>query len=681
MKKFWLPLLLALSAILTFAGCGLLKGLEPNNGNKPPVTVDVMLQESDGITILSENPVAVPVGEDASFAVKVRDGYKIDVLTQGAVYENGAVILQNVKFPTTVETSTRALRDFSIEVNNENKQGELIANIQMGVIREDTEVTLKVTPAEDVVFLGYSKDATRDDGGSIISSSTEYTFALTEDTVLYTNYYSVDSGRLVVYDGNGADQGVQYYVFPQKSPYIGPNARANKGQFTREGYVLYGYNTQPDGSGTYYGPGWSVILPEDPEELLTLYAQWMPVTEKEAFTYKVEGKKITITGYQGDHETVVIPETIDGKPVVKIGKKAFTGGKFTTLYLSRNLKTIEEEAFVDCGALTTLYMCDTPSSMPDSAFTNCDALQKLNMLACVDPRYSNTNEGMYKIKYQRLLTAKGKKIIFQGGSNVAYGIDISAVHTVLDDAYAGVNFGARQSSPSVFFMEVAAAHMNPGDIMVLCPEYHKYQYGHNEMNTIAWQIFEGAYNAYADVDIRHYTKVFSSFAAFNANRYKSSVQGYEKYETIGGKPSVSKFGEFNIKHSGHTAGMLKDIAKWKTGRDQVSLDLELLTKDYTKNMTRTIDQVLEKGGKVYISFPTIAKESVVKKHRSQEHLEAFKAAVIETFPKAAVISDPGTYIMDKKLFYNSNYHLTTAASKDRSQLLAQEVLAQLAKEN
>ena len=681
MKKFWLPLLLVLSAITVLTGCGLLKEQEPNNGNKRPVTVDVMLQESDGITILSENPVSIPVGEDAAFTVKVRDGYKIDMLDRGAVYENDTVTLSDVKFPTTVAVSTRALQDFTIEVNNESKKGELTANIQMGTVREDTEVTLKVTPAKDLVFLGYSEGATRSDGGSIICSSTEYTFTMTEDTKLYTNYYSVDSGRLVVYDGNGADQGVQYYVFPKKSPYIGPNARANKGQFTREGYVLSGYNTQPDGSGTYYGPGWSVILPEDPKVPLTLYAQWMPVTEQEAFTYTVKDKKVTITGYQGDHETLVIPETIDGKPVVKIAEKAFSNGKFKTLYLSRNLKTIEAEAFVDCRDLTTLYMCDTPSSMPDTAFANCDALQKLNMLACIDPRYTNTNEGMYKIKYQRLLTAEGKKIIFQGGSNVAYGLDIPTVHTVLDDAYTGVNFGARQSSPSVFFMEVAAAHMNPGDIMVLCPEYHQYQYGYNEMNAIAWQIFEGAYNAYADVDIRHYTKVFSSFAAFNANRYKSSAYGYETYETIDGKPSVTKDGSFNIKHNGQTMEMQNNLINWKAGRDQVSLDLKLLSGDYTKNMTRAIDRILDKGGKVYISFPSITKDAVVKAHRSQEHLQAFKTAVMETFPKAAVISDPGTYIMDKKMFFNSAYHLTTAASKTRAEWLAQDILAQLAKEN
>lgn len=680
MKRVWLSLLWVLAAVMLMTGCMLYEPENQPDTIRLPMTVDVMLQENEGITILGENPVSVNVGADASFVVKVSDGYKIDSLSHGAAYENGMVTLTDVKFPTTVEATTHELKDFKVVVNNDSKMGELTANMELGTVREDTEVTLNVTPAKGFIFLGYSIGANRSDGGMIICTSTEYTFAVTQDVVLYANYYSVDSGRLVVYEGNGAAEGTQYYVFDNESPYIGPNAWANKGQFTREGYVLYGYNTEPDGSGVYYGPGWSVVLPEDPQVSLTLYAQWMPITQKESFVYTVESKGITITGYQGEHETVVIPEVIDGKPVIKIAKHSFCNGKFKTLYLSRNLKTIEKEAFLDCESLTTLYLCDTPSVMPDEAFTNCNALQKLYMMACIDPRYSNTNDTMYKIKYQRLITAQGKKIIFQGGSNVSYGIDISTIHNMLDNAYAGVNFGCRQSSPSVFFVEVIAAHMNPGDIMVLIPEYHEYQYGYNEMNTITWQIFEGAYNAFADVDIRNYTKVFSSFAAFNTNRYKCSVHAYEEYEKIGGKPTVTKFGEYNVNHHGHTNKLQSDIQKWKYGKDLLTLDLELLSQDYNANMNRAFNKVLAMGGKVYISFPSVAKENVKEEDQSEKHLQAFKTAVIEAFPEATVISDPGTFIMEDKMFYNSNYHLTTEASQIRTGILAKDILEQLDKE-
>ena len=685
MKKIWLTCIFILSAILLLTGCAMLEGLIPLEDLpdviKPPMTVDVMLQEAEGLTIVGENPVRVKAGSDVSFTVELQDGYKIEGVGQGATYDNGVVTLQAVRFPTTIELYTRTLlQGLEIDIHNNDWQGKITSNVALDAVEEDTEVTLSVEPANNVIFLGYSVGGTWTNGGKIVSSSTDYTFTMKENVELYTNYY-LGSGRLIIYNSNGGKQSNQYYVFSDTSPFIGPNALANKGQFTREGYVLYGYNTEPDGSGTYYGPGWSVIMPKDATSMM-LYAQWMPVTEKEAFTYTVANNQVTITKYSGTHETVVIPETIDGVPVTRIASQAFVNGKFTTLYLSRNLTTVDKEAFIGCRSLTTLYFCDTPSSITDSSFTNCKELQKLYMLACIDPRYSTSNNGTYKIKYQRLLTAEGKKMIFHAGSNVSYGIDIPTIHTMLDNEYAGVNFGCNQGTPSVFYIEVAVAHMNPGDIVVLCPEYHKYQYGYNEMNTTTWQIFEGAYNAYADVDIRNYIKMFDSFAAFNTNRYKSTAQTYEMYCKSGGEPAVTQFGVYNVNHDGQTTSLVGDIKNYenKGGAGSLKMDLGLVTANYNANLNKAIDMVIAKGGKVYISFASTMKLALTKDSQSAETQAAFKAAVIEAFPKATVISDPGTFVLDKSWFYNSYYHLSTTASKQRAELLANDILAQFAKE-
>lgn len=646
---------------------------------KPPMMVDVMLQEAEGLTVLGDNPVRVEAGSDVSFSVDLQDGYKIEEVGQGASYADGMITLSAVKFPTTVEVETRVLNNLSVTVHNNSWQGTLTANVaDLNLVKEDTEVTLSVETAKGVIFLGYSIGDTRVNGGTIVSTASEYTFTATENVEIYTNYY-LGSGRLVIYDSNGGNESQQYYVFSDSSPYIGPNALANKGQFTREGYVLYGYNTEPDGSGTYYGPGWSVIMPKDAASM-TLYAQWMPVTEKEAFTYKISGNQAMITKYSGSHETVVIPETIDGVPVTRISANAFVNGKFKTLYLSRNLKNIDDSAFVACRSLTTLYFCDTPTGISDKSFEKCDELQKLYMLACIDPRYSLTNNGTYKMKYQRLISAEGKKIIFHAGSNVSYGIDIETIQDALGGEYSGVNFGCNISTPATFYIEVATAHMNEGDIVVLCPEYGLYQYGYNEMNTTTWQIFEGAYNAYADVDIRHFIKVFSSFASFNTNRYASTPRTYEQFHTASGDPSVTQLGEYNVNHEGQTAELKKNVQTWTTNGGSLNIDMNLLNQSYNDNLNDAIDMVIAKGGKVYISFAATMKQVLNKTSQNAAVQNAFKNAVVKRFPKAAVISEPSTYILDQSYFYNSQYHLSGTSSVYRAELLAKDILAQFAKE-
>lgn len=67
------------------------------------------------------------------------------------------------------------------------------------------------------------------------------------------------------------------------------------------------------------------------------------------------GKGIRITSYNGFEQTnVIIPEKIDGMPVVSIGEKAFMNAPLTEIILPSSLKVILSEAFNGCKNLKKL---------------------------------------------------------------------------------------------------------------------------------------------------------------------------------------------------------------------------------------------------------------------------------------------------------------------------------------
>jgi uncharacterized repeat protein (TIGR02543 family) len=75
----------------------------------------------------------------------------------------------------------------------------------------------------------------------------------------------------VIYDGNGSDGGEvpvdgNNYLEGQKVTV------ASTGTMTCTGHTFVGWNTEPDGSGIYYGAGVSFTMPG---EDVTLYAQWV----------------------------------------------------------------------------------------------------------------------------------------------------------------------------------------------------------------------------------------------------------------------------------------------------------------------------------------------------------------------------------------------------------------------
>lgn len=96
------------------------------------------------------------------------------------------------------------------------------------------------------------------------------------------------------------------------------------------------------------------------------------------FLWENNFSEITITGYEGASNDLVLPSKINGKPVTLIKKNAFKG--FTglkSLKIPGCIKTIDE-AFVDCTALESVELGDGIESM-SYAFYGCSALKSVSV--------------------------------------------------------------------------------------------------------------------------------------------------------------------------------------------------------------------------------------------------------------------------------------------------------------
>lgn len=83
---------------------------------------------------------------------------------------------------------------------------------------------------------------------------------------------------VIAYNGNHADAGAVNSTIGE----AGESAQVADNGFTRKGYTFACWDTKPDGSGTVYKPGEEVAYPAE-GRILTLYAQWRPITYKVRF--------------------------------------------------------------------------------------------------------------------------------------------------------------------------------------------------------------------------------------------------------------------------------------------------------------------------------------------------------------------------------------------------------------
>lgn len=342
------------------------------------------------------------------------------------------------------------------------------------------------------------------------------------------------SGEHIRYQGNGGvtQNGETYLDRPMDSAHLRVNTALGTRYFTRRGYLLTGWNTEPDGSGQHIGFGSRVERCDG----LVLYAQWMPETPDACFSWQVREDAVWITGYSGTEDTCAVPETLDGLPVRGICAGAFAGAQLKTLVLSSQMRALEAGAFTGC-TVEEIYLFDSLTQISDKTFAGCENLATIHMNAATNPVYSTSYYAAFADKYDRLLSLDGqRKLVLFSGSSTRYAYDSPAIEAAYPQ-YSVVNMGVFAYTNAMPQLELIRAHMDAGDVLLHAPEFDTLQNQFCMDNTIDhhfWAMMEANYDAAAELDLRGYTGVFDSLNEYLRLRsgmpklsYTASPSGYD----------------------------------------------------------------------------------------------------------------------------------------------------------
>ena len=103
-------------------------------------------------------------------------------------------------------------------------------------------------------------------------------------------------------------------------------------------------------------------------------------TPVSAFYYQiVDDEEVTITGYRGYYDDVVIPASIEGRPVTAIGYDAFSNAYITSVVIPEGVVDINSWAFAFCVDLRTIQMPESLMAIGTQVFYNCRALEAVDI--------------------------------------------------------------------------------------------------------------------------------------------------------------------------------------------------------------------------------------------------------------------------------------------------------------
>ena len=113
------------------------------------------------------------------------------------------------------------------------------------------------------------------------------------------------------------------------------------------------------------------------------------------------------------HDTIIVPSTYEGKPVVSIKKNAFRGiNTFSKIVIPEGVHSVEETSFAYCKELASVYIPSTVTGFGSNAFMECPKLTSVNIsdvdkwleIYFVDARCNPLSNGANLYKNNELVT-------------------------------------------------------------------------------------------------------------------------------------------------------------------------------------------------------------------------------------------------------------------------------------
>jgi len=128
------------------------------------------------------------------------------------------------------------------------------------------------------------------------------------------------------------------------------------------------------------------------KRFLTWLFLTLPVLAQAQFTFTTnDDNTLTVTGYTGTNEDIVIPDSTNGYPVASIGTAAFYGfTKITSVTIPNSITHIGMAAFNSCYGLTSVAIPASVTNIEDYAFFYCTNLTAI-AVDDANPNYSSAD--------------------------------------------------------------------------------------------------------------------------------------------------------------------------------------------------------------------------------------------------------------------------------------------------
>ncbi len=155
-----------------------------------------------------------------------------------------------------------------------------------------------------------------------------------------------------------------------------------------------------------------------------------------------ENGELEIVGFNSETapEDVVIPETVQGKTVIKVGDTAHYGASFKSIVLPETITKIEQRAFSWCSKLESVTILSNITTIDDFTFEDCTSLKEVNLpdsLVVISWQAFGGCTSLESIHFPKNFEVIGYEA-FLGCTSLKQVTINPALHSISDKAFKGI---------------------------------------------------------------------------------------------------------------------------------------------------------------------------------------------------------------------------------------------------
>lgn len=270
-------------------------------------------------------------------------------------------------------------------------------------------------------------------------------------------------------------------------------------------------------------------------------------------------------------------------------------------------------------------------------------------------RFDETFLGEFENKVDRLYETKGEKIVFIGGSSLAFGLDAKLLSETLGKPV--INFGLYATLGTKVMMDYAKGAIGEGDIIVIAPE----------MNAQTWSLYFNAEAMWQALDGN-----FDDFRHLSKDDYSAMLGGFWKFASSKAKYFTQ---DINIDGMGiYRASAFDDYGFIRNHRDKdyntmvgganpdmvIDFSTDIISAEFIDYVNEFTAYAKKKGAKVYLGSCPM-NELALDSDLTLEDIENYVSYLNEVFD-CEVLGDPNNAIYTAGYFFDSNFHLNSAGA-------------------